>query len=530
MWFLTPGQRGNSASSVDDAHPQVAWTVGNTATPLAHGRNYFQRLLQVIEETGDGDEINFTDWRGDADERLRGPGTEVAHVLADAASRGVVVRGLIWRSHSHRFRFSKQENRSLADLVNAAGGEVFLDERVRRAGSHHQKLFVVRHRDAPDRDIAFVGGIDLCHGRNDDCHHDGDPQTISIDRRFGPRPGWHDMQIEIRGPAVDDLAETFRERWNDPAPLHGGRWRHGWRRLWSSRTPHPDGRAPVPFGRAQGDDEVCGAHAVQVLRTYPSKRPRLPFAPDGERSIASAYEKAFSRARDLIYIEDQYLWSLDAARILARCLRDNSELRVVAVVPRFPDDDGPVSGPPNRIAQLRAIRVLSRAGGERFAVYDLEGAHYPIYVHAKVCIVDDVWMTIGSDNLNRRSWTHDSEISCAVLDEERDLRHPVDPGRQGDGARVLARDTRLALWAEHTEAAMVPVPSRDGMELLHRSASDLDAWHGSGCVGPRPPGRLRSHHADPVPGWALPWSWIMYRYVSDPDGRPLRLRLKRSMG
>ena len=55
-------------------------------------------------------------------------------------------------------------------------------------------------------------------------------------------------------------------------------------------------------------------------------------------------------------------------------------------------------------------------------------------MHSKVCIVDDVWMAVGSDNLNRRSWTHDSELSCAVIDTRLDEREPADPAGLGDGA------------------------------------------------------------------------------------------------
>ena len=88
------------------------------------------------------------------------------------------------------------------------------------------------------------------------------------------------------------------------------------------------------------------------------------------------------------------------------------------------------------------------ATGWRF--FDLEApSGWPIYVHSKVCVIDDVWMIVGSDNLNIRSWTNDSELSCAVIDDQRDEREPVDPGGRGDGARVLARETRLRLWREH---------------------------------------------------------------------------------
>jgi len=169
----------------------------------------------------------------------------------------------------------------------------------------------------------------------------------------------------------------------------------------------------------------------QLLRTYPAKRPRLPFAPDGERSVARAYARAYQRARRLIYVEDQFLWSEEVARILADALRRTPSLRLIAVVPRYPDQDGPLSGPPNRIGQQAAIDLVRAVGGDRAAVYDPENeAGTPIYVHAKACVIDDVWAAVGSDNLNRRSWTHDSELAAAVLDSTRDTREPEDPARK----------------------------------------------------------------------------------------------------
>ena len=67
--------------------------------------------------------------------------------------------------------------------------------------------------------------------------------------------------------------------------------------------------------------------------------------------------------------------------------------------------------------------------------------------------IDDVWASVGSDNFNRRSWTHDSELSCAVIDDTRDDRSPPDPGGLGDGARLFARDLRLRLLREHLDRA-----------------------------------------------------------------------------
>jgi len=105
-----------------------------------------------------------------------------------------------------------------------------------------------------------------------------------------------------------------------------------------------------------------------------------------------------------------------------------------------------------------ALRLCHDAAPDRVHVFDLENHEgTPVYVHAKVCVVDDVWASVGSDNLNRRSWTHDSELSCAVLDTTLDPRSPLDPAGLGDGARVYARDLRLRLMAEHLDRDDAPV-------------------------------------------------------------------------
>jgi phosphatidylserine/phosphatidylglycerophosphate/cardiolipin synthase-like enzyme len=244
--------------------------------------------------------------------------------------------------------------------------------------------------------------------------------------------------------------------------------------------------------------------------------------------VARAYEKALARARSLIYVEDQYLWSVDIARVLAKSLRNSPQLRLIALVPRYPDRNGLVSGPLNSIGQMQAVDIVRRAGGDRVGIYDIENeAGHPIYVHAKVCVIDDVWVAVGSDNLNRRSWTHDSEVSCAVLDPTRDARDPVDPAGLGDGARALPRDLRLVLWREHLGPEMTDAALLDpvvGFETWRRLANSLDHWHAGGCVGPRPPGRVRSHDAPRLGPFQRLWARPLYQLAIDPDGRPPALK------
>jgi phosphatidylserine/phosphatidylglycerophosphate/cardiolipin synthase-like enzyme len=202
----------------------------------------------------------------------------------------------------------------------------------------------------------------------------------------------------------------------------------------------------------------------------------------------------------------------------------------MVVVPRVPDRNGPISGPPHRVAQLEVVARLHAAGGDRFAIYDLENEDgVPIYVHAKTVVIDDVWAAVGSDNLNRRSWTHDSELSLAVLDAERDTRSPEDPGGLGDGARSFARQLRTTLLAEHldvdSEALVDPL---EAFDMARSAALALDRWHEGGRQGPRPKGRLRVHHLPDVAWWQKAWAWPLYRLLVDPDGRSRRMKRRGS--
>ncbi|MEU6985337.1 phospholipase D-like domain-containing protein [Streptomyces sp. NPDC046324] len=531
-WLLGPGERGNSATRLDSRRPDgKAWSEGNQARPLVHGAVYFRELLAAVRVMRAGDLLLFTDWRGDPDERLAGEGTEIGTVLCRAARRGVVVKGLLWRSHLDSLRFSEEENRHLGEEIEEAGGECLLDMRVRPGGSHHQKLVVLRHPGRPELDVAYVGGIDLCHNRNDDATHRGDRQSLPMAAAYGPHPPWHDVQLALRGPVVGDVEAVFRERWEDPAPLS----RSPLTRL--RQLAHREDTAAGRLPPQAPDPEPCGTHAVQLLRTYPNRLLRgYPFAPDGERSIARGYLKALRRARALIYVEDQYLWSPRVVAGFAEALAGQPGLLMIGVVPSAPEQDGRFSLPMNLIGRIKALDELRRAGGDRVAVYGLENhAGTPVYVHAKVCVIDDAWASVGSDNINLRSWTHDSELTCAVVDESPDPRQPRDPGGLGDGARAFARELRLELMREHLDeegttrrrAAAIPDALCDpavAFDAFARAAAALDAWHARGRLGPRPAGRLRRYVVPDLPVAQRLSAAPLHRALIDPDGRPLRLR------
>ncbi|MGI8954608.1 MAG: phospholipase D-like domain-containing protein, partial [Nocardioidaceae bacterium] len=251
------------------------------------------------------------------------------------------------------------------------------------------------------------------------------------------------------------------------------------------------------------------------------------FARGGERSVARGYTKAVEKARSLIYLEDQYVWGHHVANVFAEALREHRELHVIAVVPLHPDRDGALARNPQLLGRRRAMLDMVEAAPDRVAVYGIENrAGTPVYVHAKCCVVDDTWATIGSDNFNRRSWTHDSELSAVVLDR--------DSGGD-DPHSGYARRLRLTLAAEHLDrtmgtsgqplAAMTDCVDAAGMfAAFEQSAARLDRWHDGGCVGPKPPGRLRRMRPPELGRLSRALALAPYLFLHDPDGRPRALR------
>ena len=239
--------------------------------------------------------------------------------------------------------------------------------------------------------------------------------------------------------------------------------------------------------------------------------------------MARGYTKAVARARRLVYVEDQYLWGHHIGNVFTEALRAHPDLYVVAVVPLHPDLDGAFSRTPQLLGRRRAMLEMMGAAPDRVAVYGIENhAGTPVYVHAKCCIVDDTWTTIGSDNFNRRSWTHDSELSAVVVD-------------RGADPQAYGRRLRLTLAAEHLDRE-VGSPDRllevmgdcvepEGLFAAYaEAAAGLDAWWDAGRVGPRPSGRLRRLQPPDLGRVARALALPAYLTLHDPDGRPRSLR------
>src|SRR6185437_14536446 len=209
----------------------------------------------------------------------------------------------------------------------------------------------------------------------------------------------------------------------------------------------------LPLPEAPLDEPGQGVSA-QIVRTIPARN--YPFAPHGEYGIAWAYRQALRRARQFIYLENQYLWSPAVVNELIASLHRaaDPDFRIVLVLPAKPNIG-------KRDTDLHLRQLLDADGGRGrvriFTLYTsraedrLSWAYKPVYVHAKVAVVDDQWSMVGSANLNDRGLEGDSEINVQVL----------------DGG--FARGIRLRLWAEHLglgEDAIAALTPREAIDTL----------------------------------------------------------------
>ena len=370
----------------------------------------------------------------------------------------------------------------LSTLVNRAGGQLVADQRVRRFGSHHQKLLVVHRPDDPDRCIAFVGGIDLARGRCDDPQHLGDTDPVRIDPRYGRRPPWHDLQLELHGPAVLDVDHTFRERWEDRThptiatrcgPCGGGSATSPGAWSCCRAAGRPTGRLPCRAGAAHlpgpvPEDPVRARRRAQ-------HRPGVPQGP-GTGAVAGLH-----RGPVPVGHPDR---RRPRGRPAPRSRAAHDHRGAAAPGPRRADLR---PGRPRR--PMAGHRQPGRRRGPRVAVYNLENElGTPIYVHAKAVVVDDVWAMVGSANLNRRSWTHDSRSPARSSTRSATLAaaRPGRPGRRGQGVRPpapaapVAGAPRAGSDADDTRLLTRSPASRPG----RRPRPRLQAWHDGGNRGP----------------------------------------------
>ncbi|HXD64361.1 MAG TPA: phospholipase D-like domain-containing protein [Solirubrobacteraceae bacterium] len=384
---------------------------------LIDGANALPEIAEAISRAKRF--VHITGWHLEpAFELVRGrPNGAVGVLLAEMAEK-VDVRVLVWSGapvplfHPSRGEVSETlDNLTRHTRIQAQG-----DPKEHPFHCHHEKTVII------DGEVAFVGGIDMTSSAGDRY----DVQAHHARRSMG----WHDVGTRLRGPAVADVNDHFRTRW-----------------LELTQEELPALPAPEPAGNS----------TVQVVRTV--EEDMYDSLPRGDFSIFESYARVLRSARELIYLENQFLWSPELVSIIAEKLRHppTPEFRVVVLLPAKANN-----GAEDTKGQVgRLIDADDDAGDQtkRFlavTIRALSPTHDradPVYVHAKVAAVDDRWLIVGSANLNAHSLFNDTEM-CVATDDA-----------------ALARDTRIRLWAEHLEMDEATVRDTPATVLVD------DRWH-----------------------------------------------------
>lgn len=383
---------------------------------LIDGGEALPRIAEAIR--GARRFVHVTGWHlAPAFELVRDSGGGAIGTLLAGAAERIDVRVLVWAgSPVPLFHPTRREvAEALRNLTRDTRIKAHPDPREHPIHCHHEKTVVI------DGEIAFVGGIDLTDAAGDRYDVAGHPA-----RR---RLGWHDVATRLRGPVVADVNNHFRMRW---------------RELTGEDLPAVE--APAPAGES----------TAQIVRTVSNGM--YDAVPHGDFRIFESYRRALRGAQRLVYIENQFLWAPELVSIIADKLRHppTPEFRVVILLPAKANNgaedsrgqvgvliDADEAGPgPQR---MLAATILALTPSARRAD--------PVYVHAKVCVVDDRWLIVGSANLNAHSLFNDTEM-CVVTD---------DAG--------LARSTRVRLWAEHLEMDEAEVADADARTLFD------ERWH-----------------------------------------------------
>ncbi|HEX9948410.1 MAG TPA: phospholipase D-like domain-containing protein [Allosphingosinicella sp.] len=347
---------------------------------------------------------------------------------------------LAWDGESYRYLGRGTTLFQLGAWSRRKNIEFKLDHNHPRAASHHQKILVIDDR------LAFCGGIDITGSRWDTREHKDEPskrREPTTRRAYDP---WHDATMCVDGGVAHCLGDLARLRWLAATGQHLDSASPGDEDHWPEEL-EPDFRdVDIAIARTRG--EVGDWSEV--------------------REIEALFLDLIASARRFDYIETQYFASRVVAEAIGKRLGEPDGPEFVVVNPKtgFGWLDESVMGPA-RAELVEALGRKDRYG--RFRIYTpvTEGG-VDIYVHAKIMVVDDAVIRVGSANLNNRSMGLDSECDLMI-----DARLP---GNAGMGTTISR--LRADLIAEHLGAE--PAEVADSCEKTGSLIATIERLRGEG--------------------------------------------------
>jgi phosphatidylserine/phosphatidylglycerophosphate/cardiolipin synthase-like enzyme len=394
---------------------------GNQVQALIGGTETFVAMANAIATvTSTSHYIYMLNWWVELDIVLTS-GKKLIDMLTDAVSKGVQVRAMFWDQFGSQNNSEVTKINALTGTSPGANGAAILDNNTLNLGSHHQKILIVQGKEGL---IAYCGGIDFNTDR-----------IASIKRQ--PGSPMHDVHCEIRGDAPLDLLQIFLDRWTDhpdSAKLDSAK---GVLRGLTIATPSAHGDQHVQIGRTFGNGSKHGGITNSKGQHFYS------FAQNGERTAERLIFHAIEQARQFIYVQDQYLVSIEASNKLLAQLPKIQRLIILIPHPGLNDH-------PNIWRMCKTFVDILKSDPKVVVCYKKPPGLSPnpkfvdptsigTYVHSKMWIMDDKFAIIGSANCNRRGYTHDSEVVAGIYDESKDAPCTLH----------LAHALRIRLWAMH---------------------------------------------------------------------------------
>ncbi|MEQ9327369.1 MAG: VTT domain-containing protein [Rhodospirillales bacterium] len=273
------------------------------------------------------------------------------------------------------------------DWMTPANIKVCLDDVLPVGASHHQKIVTI------DDCIAYSGGIDLTIRRWDSPDHriDNPDRRDPLGEIYRP---FHDIQMAVDCDAAAALARMVRRRWLRAA---------------CDRPPKlSPGEDCWPVGLDPDFEDVD----IAIARTFPPMEGR-----PGIHEVEQLFCDSIIRAEHCIYIENQFLTADSIANSLIECLAEKPDLEVLIIAPNV--HQSWLEERSMNVGRIRFMRKLSDNGLD-----DRVRLVYPaipddptgegVMVHAKLMIVDDRLIRVGSANINNRSMRTDTECDLAI--------------------------------------------------------------------------------------------------------------------
>jgi phosphatidylserine/phosphatidylglycerophosphate/cardiolipin synthase-like enzyme len=450
----------------------------STVEAIVDGQEYFRQIKKQIDALKSGDAWYVTSWLHEPGFTFAGGG-KVGALLVEKAALGVDVRVIVWANKqvldnpksglfppwvlgvcTNNVK-AAEDLRSRKDPSGATplNGRVLIDWSGNAASSHHMKLSVF---SVEGRVTAFPSGLDYAQNRLDTPMHKP-PSSL-----------WHDAGNRVVGDAANAVLDTFVTRWTEASTLSAATYDIGTGKKPYNPPPLTPFSPPKPGASPAPSTDT----SIQVVRSWPDskefgliKNKKWATLPaDGVHECKRTFQQMLGAAQRYVYIEDQGFDAVDSLfpKVVDACKRG---VKVIALVPGQADPtEGGGKKPPVLSSEVvdGILKKLTKAEQMNLAVWILDG----IFVHAKLVLVDDELMSIGSANFMDRSMQFtlkgdDSECTVVTVTT---------------GSAVA--DLRVKLWAEHMRVSGAK-PEAELRDLSKSLGFWRAAW-GTGITFPVP--------------------------------------------